>query len=88
MKISARERELVLVKKEQRLEPANKGKKSQVRVVAEKYGLNPETLRQRQLREPDVPLEELAQRPVANRQDSARKGGRGWRKNLIPGGSS
>lgn len=79
MKISDRERQLILVKKNGNTAAAE-GRKSEIREVAEEHNMNTETLRQRHLREPDVPLRELAKRPVASREQSARKGSKTWRK--------
>ena len=61
MKISDRERNIVLVRKDVKAPP--KPKKSETALVAEKYGIRPDTLSARKRRHPDKSLEELAQMP-------------------------
>lgn len=54
--------------------PHNKGKVGEITKVAERYGIHRDTLKYRSLKNPDVPLEELAKRPVLTKKEASRLG--------------
>lgn len=71
MKINPNEKRVLIAAKP---EPAPKPPKPrcEIREVAERFNINEHTLRNRHKAEPDVPLEELAQRPIRTRTEVGR----------------